>query len=190
MTDIQQPPIEKLNRRPRTLFARSEKFRLSAEIRIIPRGLVMAVAALFLIVVGTAIAVNWNDPGPRRALFLAGDLTAVSIVVAAYIFLLAYINRDAKRRGMSPTLWTLLVIFLPGTPISGSIIYFLVRKPLPYHCPQCGSTVRAEFNFCPQCKRNLRPACPQCGHEIDETDRYCANCAWELAAPAHPEPAR
>jgi RNA polymerase subunit RPABC4/transcription elongation factor Spt4 len=177
--ETQQPPIEKR----RIDRSRREKFRFSTEIRIIPRGLVMAVVALYLIAVSIALAVNWNGSGPGGALFLAGVLTAVSIIIAAYIFLVAYINRDAKRRGMSPTLWTLLVIFLPGTPVSGSIIYFLVRKPLPFHCPQCGFLVRADFNFCPQCKRNLRPACPHCGHEIAESDRYCPNCAWELTGP-------
>lgn len=182
MGETQQPPIDK----PvtgRIRFPKSEKLRFSAEIRIIPRALVMAVVALYLIAVGIAIAANWNGAGNHSPLAIAAAVTAVSIAIAAYIFLVAYVNRDAKRRGMSPTLWTLLVIFLPGTPISGSVIYFLVRKPLPFHCPQCGSVVRADFNFCPQCKRNLRPACPRCGREIDDSDRYCPNCAWELAEP-------
>lgn len=187
MAEIQQPSMDKpQGDKPitqRTRFPRRETFRFSAEIRIIPRAVLRAVAAVYLIAVGIAIAVNWNGAGPGSALFLAGVLTALSIVVAAYIFLVAYINRDAKRRGMSPTLWTLLVIFLPGTPVSGCIIYLLVRKPLPFHCPQCGSAVRAEFNFCPRCKCNLRPACPHCGREIDESDRYCSNCGSELAVP-------
>jgi hypothetical protein len=145
------------------------------------------VVALYLIAIGVTIAVNWNRIG--NALFLGGVLTAVSILIAAYIFLVAYVNRDAKRRGMSPTLWTLLVIFLPGSPVSGCIIYFLVREPLPFYCPQCSFLVRADFNFCPQCKCDLRPACPQCGCEVGENHRYCPNCAWELAAAAPPKTA-
>ena len=184
MAEIQQQPQRDQPTIERIRFPRREKFRFSSEIRIIPRGLVMALAALYLIAVGTAIAVNWKSAGKGYALFLAGVLTVLSIVFAAYIFLVAYINRDAKRRGMSPTLWTLLVIFLPGSPVSGCIIYFLVRKPLPFNCPQCGSPVRANFNFCPQCKCNLRPACPHCGGEIVESDRYCPNCAWELTSSA------
>lgn len=179
MAEIQKSPIE----RPRIERSRREKFRLSAEIRVIPRWLVMAVAAAYLINLGIAITVSWNGAGKHSPLAIGAAVTAVSVAVAAYIFLVAYINRDAKRRGMSPMLWTLLVIFLPGTPVSGCIIYLLVREPLPFHCPQCGLAVRANFNFCPQCKRNLRPACPDCGCEIAEGDRYCPNCGSELAGP-------
>lgn len=163
----------------RIRFRRREKFRFSDEIRIIPRWLVAAVGVLYLLALGIAVTLDWQ----LKPLLLAGVITAISIPVAAYIFLVAYVNRDAKRRGMSPTLWTLLAIFLPGTPLSGCIIYFLVREPLPYSCPQCGLQVRADFNFCPQCKRNLHPACPNCGREVGEGDHYCPSCAWELAAP-------
>lgn len=183
MAEIQQPPIEKPVTQ-RTRYRREEKFRFSSEIRIIPRWLALAVVAAYLINLGIAVAINWNGAGNHSPLVIAAAVTALSIPVAAYTFLVAYINRDAKRRGMSPTLWTLLVIFLPGTPVSGCIIYLLVRKPLPYNCPQCASAVRADFNFCPQCKRNLRPTCPQCGHEIGESDRYCPNCGSELTGPA------
>jgi len=63
----------------------------------------------------------------------------------------------------------------------GLIIYLLVREPLPYSCPQCGTTVSARFNFCPNCKYNLHPACPQCQREVSDTDKFCPFCATELA---------
>jgi RNA polymerase subunit RPABC4/transcription elongation factor Spt4 len=191
MAESRQPPIEKpqieksmTDRIPRNRFPSREKFRFSTEIRIIPRWLVIAVAVVDVIALAIAIRINWNGLGNHSALVIAGAVTACSIAVAAYIFLVAYINRDAKRRGMSPTLWTLLVMFLPGAPLSGCIIYFLVREPLPFNCPQCGFVVRADFNFCPHCKSNLRMACPHCGREVGEGHRYCPNCAWELAGPA------
>lgn len=184
MSEIQQPPIDKtVPDRLRTPFRGRGKFRFSAEIRLIPRWLVMAVVAAYLINLAIAVAVSWNGAGNHSPLVIAMAVSGLSIPVAAYTFLVAYVNRDAKRRGMSPTLWTLLVVFLPGTPISGCIIYLLVREPLPYNCPQCGSTVRADFNFCPQCKRDLRLACPRCGHGIGESDRYCPNCGSDLADP-------
>jgi hypothetical protein len=187
MAEIQQPPIEK-PQIERTRFSRKEKFRFSAEVRIIPKWLVMAVAVLDVIALAIAIKINWNGMGNHSPLVIGGAVAAVSIPVAAYIFLVAYVNRDAKRRGMSAWLWTLLVIFLPGTPVSGCIVYLLVRQPLPFNCPQCGSVVRKNFNFCPQCKCNLRQACPRCGHQIAENDRFCSNCAFALADAAHPEP--
>jgi RNA polymerase subunit RPABC4/transcription elongation factor Spt4 len=84
---------------------------------------------------------------------------------------------------MSAGLWTLLVVVLsPAYLLVGFIIYFLMREPLPYNCPQCGTTVGPRFNYCPSCKCNLHPACPQCKREVVETDKYCPYCAQELAA--------
>jgi RNA polymerase subunit RPABC4/transcription elongation factor Spt4 len=97
------------------------------------------------------------------------------------LFHFGYVNRDAKRRNMNSTLWTLLVIVLfPAYLAIGFIIYFLVREPLPYTCPQCPATVNARFNFCPNCKYNLRPACPQCQREVFDDDKFCPYCATEL----------
>jgi hypothetical protein len=124
---------------------------------------------------------------------LAGIITAVSLVMATLIFLVAYVNRDANRRGMNSGVWTLLVvILLPAWTFIGFLIYFLMREPLPYPCPQCSTTVGARYNFCPNCKCNLHPSCPQCKREVGETDKFCPYCAFELAgaAPAAaPQPA-
>jgi hypothetical protein len=118
-----------------------------------------------------------------QSLALAGISTGVALALASWIFLVAYVNRDAKRRGMSAGLWTLLVVVLsPAYLLVGFIIYFLMREPLPYNCPQCGTTVGPRFNYCPSCKCNLHPACPQCKREVVETDKYCPYCAQELAA--------
>jgi len=57
-----------------------------------------------------------------------------------------------------------------------------MREPLPYNCPQCGATVDARFNFCPNCKCNLHPACPQCKREVAEADKFCAYCGQGLVA--------
>ena len=50
-------------------------------------------------------------------------------------------------------------------------------------CPQCGSTVGARFNYCPNCKCNLHPSCPQCKREVVESDKYCPYCGQDLATP-------
>jgi len=121
-----------------------------------------------------------SDPGAAGAA-LFGIITGASLVFATMIFMVGYVNIDAKRRGMHSALWTFLVIVLmPGYLILGFIIYLLMREPLPYNCPQCGTTVDARFNFCPNCKCNLHPACPQCKHEVAETDKFCAYCGQDL----------
>jgi hypothetical protein len=112
----------------------------------------------------------------------------MSLFTASLIFMIAYVNRDAARRGMNSALWTLLaIVFLPAWLFIGFVIYFLVREPLPYPCPQCNSAVSARFNFCPNCKCNLHPACPQCKNEVGELDKFCPHCGNDLKAPAQLE---
>jgi multisubunit Na+/H+ antiporter MnhC subunit len=184
------------------LRRKKETLHFWEEFRIIPRWLVWTVVALFLVAQGIALFVNLNPLVNRgiifpyeyaghpilQSLMLAGIVTGASLFLAALIFLVGYVNRDARRRGMNSGLWTLLVIILlPAWCFLGFVIYFLMREPLPYPCPQCGKTVGARFNFCPNCKCNLHPSCPQCKREVVETDRFCPYCAYELGAGAGAE---
>ncbi len=167
-----------------------ERPRFSEEIRLIPGGLVRTVVVLFLLAQAAAqviVRFSAHPPWPElsqnmRFLAAAGAVTAISIPIAAVLFLVGYIYRDAKRRGMNATLWTVLVLVLmPAYFVTGFIIYFLLREPLPYECPHCGAVVSARFNYCPACKFNLRPACPNCRREVKLGDRYCPHCAHALA---------
>jgi Double zinc ribbon len=173
-----------------------EKTRFRDELRIIPKWLIVMIIALFIIAQVAFFIANFYAhllsspegelfPLPNNAvlslLSVAGIVTAASIPLAALFLAVGYVNRDAKRRGMNSALWTILVVVLsPGWLALGFFIYFLMREPLPYNCPQCGSTVGARFNYCPNCKCNLRPSCPQCKREVGETDKFCPYCACEL----------
>jgi len=186
------------------LRRKKENLRFWEEFRIIPNGVIWTVVVLFLIAQVIAFSVNrWNathydnafpwelrDNFALASLALAGIVTAASLFMAAIIFWVAYVNRDAKRRGMNAAVWTLLVIvLLPAWTFVGFLIYFLMREPLPYPCPQCGKSVGARFNFCPNCKCNLHPSCPNCKREVVETDKFCPYCAQELGIrEANPEP--
>ena len=180
-----------------------ERLRFWQEFKLVPRWLIWLVVVLFLIaqVIGQMVlhvqlashqpVFNPEldaDPGAAGAA-LVGIITAVSLVFAILIFMVGYVNQDAKRRGMSSSLWTFLVLVLmPGYLLLGFIIYLLMREPLPYNCPQCGTTVGARFNFCPNCKCNLHPSCPNCKREVAETDKYCAYCGTDLQAVKASEP--
>jgi hypothetical protein len=207
MTDYPQKVSDSFNERLRMIRLRRKKenLRFWQEFRIIPRWLIGLVIFLFLVAQAIALIANieaarhggtmfppelQNDP-VLSSLALAGLVTLVSLFMASLIFMIAYVNRDASRRGMNSALWTILVLlFLPTWGLIGLIIYLLMREPLPYNCPQCGATVGARFNFCPNCKCNLHPSCPQCKREVVETDKYCPYCAYELAAATTSEPAR
>src|SRR6202140_1422536 len=174
-----------------------ENRRFWQEFKLVPGWFVWSVVLLFLIaqIIGQMVLhvqlahhqdvfgpeVD-NDPGAAGAA-LFGIITGASLVFAIMVFMVGYVNKDAKRRGMHSALWTFLVLVLmPGYLVLGFIIYLLMREPLPYNCPQCGVTVDARFNFCPNCKCNLHPACPQCKREVAETDKFCAYCGQDLGA--------
>jgi len=172
-----------------------ERPTFASELRLIPQWLVFLVATLYALAVVIVAYVSRTVPDvmpqpllgkPELLQLLAvfGIVTGITIPVAALIFMIAYINRDAKRRGMSPALWTIIAIFVPY--LVGAILYFVVREPLPFDCPRCGRLVNAQFNFCPSCQFNLRPNCPQCRREIRSGDHFCPHCGFglESAGPA------
>jgi RNA polymerase subunit RPABC4/transcription elongation factor Spt4 len=173
-----------------------ERSTFRQELRIIPKWLVWLCPALWILAVIIGVTVNLHLAQAGRAIFpgdgsirdvgestaaLAAAITGIAIVTSVFLFMLGYVYRDAKRRGMNAGLWTLLVLILsPAYLLIGLIIYLLVREPLPFTCPHCAATVNARYNFCPNCKYNLHPACPQCQREVSETDKFCPYCATEL----------
>jgi hypothetical protein len=163
-----------------------ENTRFVDEFRIIPRSLKIVAIALFVVGQVAAQIGYFYDSQKDPLIAFAGGAAAASLIIGFLLMLFGYINRDAKRRGMNSTLWTLLAIFVPYA--IGVIIYFLMREPLPYNCPECGAVVNARFNFCPVCKHNLRPSCPQCKREVRLEDRFCPYCAQELPDAKNPPP--
>jgi hypothetical protein len=175
---------------------KKENLRFWDEFKLVPRWLTSTVLVLYILAQAIAqvvlsyqlrhdpdniFAPDLKDQPVLASLAMFGIITASALVFAILIFMVGYVNKDAKRRGMHSGLWTFLVIVLmPGYFILGFIIYFLMREPLPYSCPQCGATVGARYNFCPNCKCNLRPACPQCKREVAEIDKFCVNCGQDL----------
>ncbi len=209
MADYQNRVSQSFSERMRlNRFRRKrERTSFSEEFRVIPRWLVWTVVVLWVlaIVIGTFVNLGhgfvlysssgqvaaethhqiWpydlrNDP-VLASLALGGLITLMSVMLGGYILLLGYVYRDAKRRGMHAGLWLMLILVLsPAYLAIGFLLYFFLREPLPFACPQCGSIVGARFNYCPNCKNNLHPACPQCKQEVSETDKYCSSCGSDV----------
>jgi RNA polymerase subunit RPABC4/transcription elongation factor Spt4 len=156
----------------------------AAEIKIIP------VWAWVLAIIGfvcmqfvfNVVLARQSDAPPAWARTLLGIV--VGIVLGCFLLFIGYINRDAKRRGMSPVLWTVIAILIPNA--LGIILYFVLRQPLRSACPQCAYAVQKEFNFCPRCNYKLSPSCPQCQRIVGVTDVYCPYCGTLLRTPAAP----
>jgi RNA polymerase subunit RPABC4/transcription elongation factor Spt4 len=173
----------------------NERPTFASEFSLIPKWLVGLLCALYVmalaIVFWMSVAMpNFplfgivGEPLALKLLAMFGIVTALAIVVSAFVLLLGYIGCDAKRRGMSPVLWVLVSLFVPY--LVGAMLYFVLREPLPSECPRCGRLVSAQFNFCPSCQYNLRPNCPQCRRGVRSGDRFCPHCGFglESGAPA------
>ncbi len=155
-----------------------EKLRFADEFRIIPSWIKVLAIAVFFAGQVVAHLVYFFVRGLGPWIAIVGIAAAVTLIIDFFLLLFGYVNRDAKRREMNSTMWTLIVIFVPY--LIGLVIYFFVRDPLPFVCPGCHASVSARFNFCPNCKHDLRPSCPQCKHEVTAEDKYCPFCAYDL----------
>ncbi len=101
------------------------------------------------------------------------------------ILIAVWIYRDAKKRNMDATLWTLLVIFIPS--YIGIIVYLVSRnKEKIYVCPRCGASVKTEYTICPECSLQLKRQCQQCGLPCEETWHNCPRCSSQLEPIAYP----
>lgn len=126
-----------------------------------------------------------HDHGMPRAMVPVAVLLGGGFVICL-VLLLSYVNRDAARRGMSPTLWTLICLCVPN--LIGFILYFMLRKPLPTQCPGCGFTVNDSFRFCPRCRYALAPVCPSCGQPVKNDYACCPYCG-QATTPSGTPPA-
>ena len=157
---------------------------LTAEIKIVPpwawtlAGIAFVAAQWFF---NIAVARHANAP-PVWCRPLLGLLAGIG--GGCYLLFIGYINRDAKRRGMSPILWTLVAILIPNG--LGILLFFILRQPRSSACPQCGNAVQTGFNFCPRCNYKLSPSCPQCQRVVGVNDVYCPYCGTSLRNQAGP----
>jgi hypothetical protein len=198
MSSYQPLPRESWNERRRLIRFRRQRehLKFSEEIKLVPRGLVIALLLLLVVAEVVTFVLCHNDfpepwpimqeYGEKAALILVAAIVfGVWIVVAMVASLTGYVYRDAQRRGMHATLWVFLVIMmLPAYIAMGFVIYFIAREPLPFHCPKCGFMVNARFNYCPKCQCVLHPTCPHCQREIGDADKYCPRCGIDLAPSA------
>lgn len=157
---------------------------LTSEIKIIPA---WAWALAGIGFVGAQVAfdvflIRQPGPPPRWAMPLLGLLAG--LVLGCFLSLIGYINRDAKRRGMSPVLWTIVALVIPNA--LGILLYFVLRQPLRGACPQCGNPVETGFSFCPRCSHKLGSSCSHCQRAVGVGDLYCPYCGAPLRTQAAP----
>ncbi len=160
-----------------------EKSTFQKELAVVPQfGWFLAFTVGICGMIAVFLSARGDHSMPRALIPVLALLGA--FVVICWILLLTYVNRDAARRGMSPTLWTLVCLFVPN--LIGLIIYFILRKPLPKQCPGCGFAVNDSFRFCPHCRYALAPVCPSCGQPIRNEYTCCPYCGQGITPSTPP----
>jgi hypothetical protein len=99
------------------------------------------------VLIGLAFTVGLIDGKAVIAAPFLGLLAGV--VIAIWILGLGYVYADARRRGMPPILWTLIVAFIPN--LLGFLLYFALRRPIALRCPHCGQATTVGQRFCAWC---------------------------------------
>jgi zinc-ribbon domain len=116
---------------------------------VVPKSVktVAAVIAGGGVLIGLALTVRFIE----GKAFIGGPFLAVlaGAVIAIWILGVGYVNADARRRGMPPILWTLIVVFIPN--LLGFLLYFALRRPIALPCPHCGQPTTAGQRFCSWC---------------------------------------
>ena len=115
-----------------------------------------------------------NPPWPFR--IYVG--VVVPVLLGFWALLVAYVNADAKRRGMNSLMWTLLAVLVPNA--IGIILYFVLRDPVMFPCGSCGQRIKAGYAFCPLCGARLGTACNACGRPVERGWVNCAYCGAKL----------
>ena len=154
-----------------------------AELRMIPRWSMALAIVLFVamqFVFHEVMPHHKHEMLPMRLMmgYCWGTLWA------SYALLLGYVSRDVKRRGMSPGLWMLMCVVLPGG--IGAVVYFLLRQPVLSKCPNCSTTLAASYHYCPQCQFQMAPVCGTCHRGVKITDVFCTRCGHDLAQDGAP----
>jgi len=159
------------------------KFNLSDEMRLVPWWAFTLAGAAFLCfqwLFHVYVPQHGQNPPPFQMRIFLGLLVGFAMII--YFLLLGYVNVDAKRRGMSRVLWTVIVMLVPNG--IGFILYFFLRQPMVGACPACGADVQSGFNFCPKCNHKLVPTCGVCQRALRPGDTFCPYCGAKLGAAA------
>ena len=159
--------------------------RFSDEVALIsPWAWCIAVFFFLALVTGFGLLVAFAQPRPPAALLLPMGIFA-GFMMGSYVLLIGYINRDAGRRGMSRTLWTIIAILVPNA--LGVVLYFVLRKPRVNLCPQCGAPSEQGFSFCPVCACRLNAVCRNCQRSVNTAGAFCPYCGVPMQPPAPAE---
>jgi hypothetical protein len=154
----------------------SEKTTLREDLRMVhPAAWVLMAIWLLVWVILLIPAIMRKSP---NADFVPLVLTVPAAVICLYIFMVFWVNADAKLRRMNSFQWTLIAALVPYGV--GFIVYLASRLPIPKPCSACGSVEFASYPFCHSCGARRSQQCPVCGKPVEAGWKVCAHCGQML----------
>src|SRR5215471_9289599 len=153
---------------------------LKSEIRLVPGWAYAVAVVLFFAILFLFYRISglWSPESDAPYVFRVFVSVFPGTMLAFLALMAGYVNRDAGRRGMSRTLWTILVLVIPNA--IGFILYFLLRTTVRVDCPKCGTMLDPGVNFCPRCRYSFHPTCAQCRSTVKPEDTFCSNCGAQI----------
>lgn len=143
---------------------------------------------------------NTLDAFTRMDIVLILRIILIWIAIVWLVFAIwAAIDASSRySKWYIPVLWFLFI--LPGN-ILGFIGYMLIRPTLTLEeqeyldleskyikyellkvveCPQCGTVLDSDTNYCPNCGYKMLVKCPSCGYEQSIFNKHCVKCGVRL----------
>lgn len=124
--------------------------------RVVPR--TAQLIALFAVAAAWLLLAFFGTDEHHPTLVDALPGFAGSLFLGAFVLALGYVYGDARRRGMSPRVWTWAAALVPN--LVGFLLYFLVRNPLYEPCARCGRGMAVGQAFCPACGQPVQAPPP------------------------------
>jgi hypothetical protein len=137
------------------------------------------------------------DPQTINNLITAGAAWGLAFIVALWVSLVFWTNRDIKARSRDKLLRILAIVVVALLFLPGIVIYLILR---PAHtleeeyqqtleeeallqsiedaavCPGCGRKTQDAWLVCPSCHTRLRKTCHQCRRLMDLSWNLCPYC--------------
>ncbi len=137
------------------------------------------------------------DPQTINNLITAGAAWGLAFIVALWVSLVFWTNRDIRARSRDKLLRILAIVVVALLFLPGIVIYLILR---PSHtleeeyqqtleeeallqsiedaavCPGCGRKIQDAWLVCPGCHTRLRKTCHQCRRLMDLSWNLCPYC--------------
>ena len=137
------------------------------------------------------------DPSVLKQITLIGTGFSIAFLVALWLSLIFWANRDIRTRSRDPIMRILAVVVVALLFLPGILVYLILRPAATLEeeyqrsleeeallqsiedsavCPGCGRRVDPLWLACPSCHTRLKKKCEHCGKVIDLPWNLCPWC--------------